>query len=231
MPDGDPWDQPRPAPGVDAAHLGPDAVGGLGRTAANMPSELVAPAQDGAPDEAPRAEDILRARVLGAEAPAQPASARARLTPATLVALVLLVVSAGASLTFVLARGGVALPTTTPSRGPVAGASTSPSAPSAQPASPTVAATSAPTTTAPSTVAPTTAPTSRPSPTSDRYAVLVACPNVLACWTYTIRAGDNLVSVANWFGVQLATIYEMNPGLRTTTIRAGLQIRIPTPTR
>ena len=74
-------------------------------------------------------------------------------------------------------------------------------------------------------------PTAGPAPTSDRYAVLVACPGSTTCWTYTIRRGDNLVSIANWFGVPLATIYDMNPGLRTTPIRAGMQIRIPAPTR
>ncbi len=231
MPEGDPGDQPRPALRVDAAHRMAEAVEGLETATPDAVAEPAAPLQSGAPDEEPRAEDVLRARVLGAGPPAQPGPARARLTPATLVALVLLVVSAGASLSFVLARGGVALPTTPPTRGPAVGASASPSAPPVQPASPSLAPSSTPTTTAPSSVAPTTAPTSRPSPPSDRYAVLVACPNVPACWTYTIRAGDNLVSIANWFGVPLATIYEMNPGLRTTTIRAGMQIRIPTPTR
>jgi spore germination protein YaaH len=74
-------------------------------------------------------------------------------------------------------------------------------------------------------------PTAAPLPTSDRYAVLAACPATASCWIYRVRQGDNLVSIANWFGVPLATIYQMNPSLRTTTLRAGTQIRIPTPTR
>jgi LysM repeat protein len=150
------------------------------------------------------------------------------------VAVLLLVLSAGASLTFVLARGGVALPTPPPTRGPLAGASALPASqasPSASSAVPSRAAEPSATVTLPPGTAPSPAPTAAPSPTSDRYAVLVACPNMPNCWIYTIRQGDNLVSIANWFGVPLATIYEMNPGLRSTTLRAGMQIRIPTPTR
>jgi hypothetical protein len=98
-----------------------------------------APGTTPAATVAPLAEDVLRARVLGVGAEEPPASAeRSRLTPATLVALLLLVLSAGASFTFVLARGGVALPS--PSARPAAAVATT--RPSASP-SPIVSASAA----------------------------------------------------------------------------------------
>ena len=219
MPGGEPDGRP-PAAGADrsAASAAPDD----------------APA--GPPDAPDRLDaEVLRASVLGAGM--APTPARARLTPATLVALVLLLLSAGASVTFVLARGGLALPTAQPSGGAVAevGASAGPSArPSTGPsvgtgptAGPSVAPSPGPSTG----TAAATAPDTGPAATSDRVAVIVACPGTATCWIYTIRKGDNLVSIANWFGVPLAIIYQMNPGLKTTPIRAGMQIRIPTPTR
>jgi LysM repeat protein len=62
-------------------------------------------------------------------------------------------------------------------------------------------------------------------------AVLSPCPNVANCYVYTVRSGDNLVSIVNWFGVPYSTVLAMNPGLTPTVIRAGQTIRIPTPTR
>jgi hypothetical protein len=88
-----------------------------------------------------------------------------------------------------------------------------------------------------STPKPTPKPTPRPSvrpapkPTSDRFSVLVRCPNQPNCWIYTVRSGDNLFSIAHWFGVPIDSIYAMNPWLRTTPLRAGEELRIPTPTR
>ena len=51
-------------------------------------------------------------------------------------------------------------------------------------------------------VAPTVAPTPKPTkkPTSDRYKLLVACPDRPNCWIYTVRSGDNLYSIAHYFG-------------------------------
>jgi hypothetical protein len=45
-----------------------------------------------------------------------------------------------------------------------------------------------------------------------------------------IRAGDNLTSIANWFGVDFDEMIAMNPNLRRP-IHTGDKLRIPTPTR
>jgi hypothetical protein len=83
------------------------------------------------------------------------------------------------------------------------------------------------------TPSPTPRPTPKPTPrpTSDRFAVLRPCPQASDCWIYVIRSGDNLFSIAHWFGVSLARIEAMNPWTRTTGLRAGQELKIPTPTR
>jgi hypothetical protein len=60
--------------------------------------------------------------------------------------------------------------------------------------------------------------------------VLTKCPGTSDCWIYVIRSGDNLVSIAHWFGVDYDRMRAMNPRLRVP-IHAGDQLRIPTPTR
>jgi len=45
-----------------------------------------------------------------------------------------------------------------------------------------------------------------------------------------IRAGDNLESIAHWFGVSYSRVLAMNPNLRIP-IQPGDKLRIPTPTR
>ncbi len=68
-----------------------------------------------------------------------------------------------------------------------------------------------------------------PHPSSDRYALLAPCPDRADCYVYTIRAGDNLFSIANYFGVQLADVYRLNPWARTSGLHAGLELRLPPP--
>jgi LysM repeat protein len=60
--------------------------------------------------------------------------------------------------------------------------------------------------------------------------LLSPCPSTPNCWIYTVRAGDNLQSIANYFGVSLNSIRAMNPGL-TTPIHPGDKLRLPPPTR
>jgi len=73
--------------------------------------------------------------------------------------------------------------------------------------------------------------TPRPTPSSDRYQLLTACPNTPRCWIYTVRRGDNVFSIAHYFGVSTDAVYSRNPWLRNTGLRAGQQLRLPPPTR
>jgi len=68
--------------------------------------------------------------------------------------------------------------------------------------------------------------------TASRYTLLEPCPDAPSCWIYTLRSGDKLVSIVNWFGVPYDTVIAMNPGLGDpTTIQPGDRIRMPPPTR
>ena len=49
---------------------------------------------------------------------------------------------------------------------------------------------------------------------------------------YVVRPGDNLFSIATFFGVGLDRVRAMNRWIpATSVIRAGDRLRIPTPTR
>jgi hypothetical protein len=133
-----------------------------------------------------------------------------------------------------------AAPSTVASLEPSPSVEASPSpSPSAVPtASPTPSPTPAPTPTLAPTVAPTVAPTTAPTPkptkkpTSDRFKLLVACPDRPNCWIYTTRSGDNLYSIAHYFGISQSTIYAWNPRYANGAhLRVGDQIRMPPPTR
>ncbi len=45
-----------------------------------------------------------------------------------------------------------------------------------------------------------------------------------------MRAGDNLYSIANYFGVSQDSIYDRNPFVRNG-LRPGQDLRLPPPTR
>lgn len=159
-----------------------------------------------------------------------------------------LVAATAISIGFLLVRGGLTMPVA--SVGPstiavtspapaVAGAAIASPSPTATPI-PTPSRTPAPTPSPTPTVGPTPTPTSAPTPpltaspapSSDRYAVLKACPGRANCWIYTVRSGDNLRSIANYFGIPYPTVLDMNPRITNpTTIRAGDEIRMPPPTR
>ncbi len=181
---------------------------------------------------------------------------------ATVAALLILVLSAGISFGFVVQRGGIDLPvvgpnptdsgvamlaTPTPEPGITAqpssaGSSTpAPTAPPSIAPSPTASSSPTPTPTPSPTPTleptPTATPSSTPTPaptkaTSDRYKLLTPCPDRKKCWIYVVRSGDNLFSIAHYFGVPLSTIYAWNPRYASGAhLKAGDQIRMPPPTR
>jgi hypothetical protein len=188
--------------------------------------------------------------VLMAGSPPPPA-ARQPVSPAVIGATFVLLAALAASFGFLAVRGGFNLPSPagspalvavvdspapTPTPNPSVPASTPAPTPSPSPTiepSPSIAPT--PSASIAPTPSPTPTPTQRPPavtppPTSDRFAVLTKCPSTPDCWIYVIRAGDNLTSIANWFGVSYDRMIAMNPDLRRP-IHAGDQLRIPTPTR
>jgi LysM repeat protein len=165
--------------------------------------------------------------------------------------LVVLALAAGISFGFVVQRGGIDLPASgTPSSAeaavsggptavpPTAGASAAvtPGASVSPSEAPTAPPTPAglPTPTPASTVEPSALPSASPGasgvPSASRLAVLTPCPGQAGCYVYTVRSGDNLFSIAHWFGVPLDTIYAWNPAAKHG-IRPGEQLKIPTPTR
>jgi hypothetical protein len=176
-------------------------------------------------------------------------------TPATVGALAVLVLAFATSVAFVVANGGIALttaavtpapsggvlgavetgpPSMEPTSAPLASATPSPTPlPTASPApTPSPAPSPTPAASPTGTPAPTAAPTAKatPRPTSGRFALLTPCPNRSDCWLYRIRRGDNLYSIANYFGVSLSTVRAWNPWVEDGLV-IGRSLRIPTPTR
>lgn len=186
---------------------------------------------------------FLRGLLLaGAEVPKP---VREPISPAVIGASIVLVAALAASFGFLVVRGGFDLPlrsaqpslvaiapvaSPSPADGatpaPVVTASPSPSSSS------TPAPTATPATTPAVTPAPTATGTATPTPSSDRYALLTRCPTTSDCWIYVIRSGDNLRSIANYFGVSYERVLDMNPDLGDpANVRPGYRLRIPTPTR
>lgn len=181
----------------------------------------------------------LRGAAVAVETPEPVVRTGRSLSPAMLGSLVVLVMAFSASVGFVLARGGMVLappgPPASPSAPAIAVVSPSPAVlatPSPSLAA-TPSATPSPTVTPSPTPEPTAtpSPTARPAPRSDRYALLTACPDEPRCWIYRVRSGDNVYSIARYFGVSMDSIYDRNPWLRDSGLRAGQQLRLPPPTR
>ena len=170
------------------------------------------------------------------------ATSSMRLTPAIVAALVVLAASFALSVGFVVANGGMNIrsaetgaeaPTAEPSASlAVQGNAATPAPVSSEPPA-TPSPTAQPTPTPGPTPSPTPPPTPAPSPlsTSDRYELLRPCGDAPDCWIYVIRSGDNLVSIARYFGVPLETVRTLNPWTETTQLVAGQDLRLPPPTR
>ena len=70
------------------------------------------------------------------------------------------------------------------------------------------------------------------SPTASRLALLTPCPGRADCYVYVVRSGDNLFSIANYFGVPLARVRALNPALGNAGIvQPGTKLILPTPKR
>jgi LysM repeat protein len=183
---------------------------------------------------------------LGMGVPVEPASTSLTATPAIAGALAVLAVAFLVSLGFVVSNGGLVLkaapaapiaggvladietPAPTPAPTPIVTPTPAPTA-TATP-SPTPTATPSPTPTATPTSTPSATPKATPRPTSNRYALLKPCPSTPNCYLYVIRSGDNLYSIANYFGVPLKTIQAWNPWTQNG-LTVGRSLRLPPPTR
>ena len=185
---------------------------------------------------------------VGLPAPVERVSAARRVTPATAAALALFGLAFVISVGFVVATGGLTLtaavpaatpggavlgevetpPTALPTPEPTAALTPAPTATDSPSPSPSASPTAASTPTPIATAAPTTKAT--PRPTSNRFALLKRCPGTPDCYIYIVRSGDNLFSIAKYFGVPLKTVEAMNPWTKSGLV-AGKELRIPTPTR
>jgi LysM domain-containing protein len=183
----------------------------------------------------------LRGAAVATEMPAPVVRRGRTLTTPVFASLVVLVMAVSASIAFAMARGGLVLSTAGPSPAaspvaavpsPVAPAvSASPAVTPFAPASPSPSTSTTPTASPSPVATPTVKPTAAATPRSDRYKLLRACGDAPRCWIYTVRSGDNLYSIANYFGVSRDSIYARNPWLRNSGLRAGQELRLPPPTR
>jgi len=200
------------------------------------------PASDAAPTAAGAAGEPDHARRSEPKPPNSEGGSGLTLRRSALIVLVLAIIAA---IAFAYVRGGLTYPLQPPPGPVAAGARASATAltePSASPepsasgpapsAAPSMSSAPLP---SPSVATPTETPrpTKSPqaTPRSDRYDLLRPCGDAPRCWIYTVRSGDNLASIAHWFGVPLDTVHAMNPWTLTTGLRAGQDLRLPPPTR
>jgi hypothetical protein len=74
--------------------------------------------------------------------------------------------------------------------------------------------------------------TATPRPAINRRDFLKKCPGQPRCYVYTVQRGDNLKGVAQWWGVSVKSILELNPQIRDPrVIYRGNRIVLPPPGR
>ena len=181
---------------------------------------------DAEPDAPGDIMDALRpVRQAAAAAIGAPERPRRGPSSAVLAATLFLIGSTILSVSFMLTRGGLALPVASPEPSEVAVAS------------PTAGPTGAPTpipgasTTPGATATPRPTPRPTPSPTPDpRLALLEPCPDTPDCYLYTVQTNDRLAKIAVRFGVPFDTILELNPWITDpNVIHPGDEITLPPP--
>jgi hypothetical protein len=186
----------------------------------------------------------------------RPTVTRPSLSPAILVATLVLIAAFSGSVAFAVARGGLGMPIAAverPSPSPVviAVAPTSSPEPTAAPTpvpspsptpEPTPTPVPAPTpspmpspTPSPS-PAPTPTPTPKPKPAKDpilaRFPELRKCPKRTNCYIYIVEPGNNLYSIARYYRVSYDRVLQMSPWITNpANIKTGDEIRMPTPQR
>lgn len=75
-----------------------------------------------------------------------------------------------------------------------------------------------------------TAPGDPAEPPEDRASLLQPCRDQAECVIYTIRAGDNLVSIVRFFDVAMNQTEALNPWLGAAPhLPVGVELRLPWP--
>lgn len=178
----------------------------------------------GTPARADVIEELRPVREAAAAAIGDPARLRRGPSSAVLAATLFLIGSTILSVSFMLTRGGLALPVASPQPTDVALASPSSSVTNSTPPP-------APTATPGASPTPRPTPRTTPSPTPDpRLALLEPCPGTPDCYIYTVQTNDRLAKIAVRFGVPFDTILELNPWITDpNVIHPGDEITLPPP--
>ncbi|HET7676401.1 MAG TPA: LysM domain-containing protein [Candidatus Limnocylindrales bacterium] len=167
-------------------------------------------------------------------------AARRRLPLSIAAAFVVLALAVATASAYMLANGGLVLrtggasptaiggaPGATPVTPQPSPAPTLPPSPSPSP-SPTTALTTPPPTVAPTPAASPPGPT--PTTIASRFAGLERCPPPEDCYIYVVQRGNNLDSIARYFGTTLQVVLDLNPQIDDPNqIRAGDRVKLPPP--
>lgn len=178
--------------------------------------------------------------VRGAPPPPSFADRARRIPIAIVVAILLLVASAGLTVGFVVVHGGFAVPaldaTPSPAASAIADGHPSPSAASspaaASPKSSPKASPRATPRPSPTAAIANASPSWPPGATASRMSLVTPCPGTPDCYLYVVRPDDKLGAIADYFGTTLQRVLQLNPWITDpSVIRVGDTITLPPPTR